>query len=188
MQPLRGTPAYWEKTLRDLHTMVRQMGKPTFFVTFSAAEMRLPELIEVMKAQQGEQRDFSGLDRNEKWKILRSNPVTVILKCIHSLQGKRVDTLMTAIILSPAQPIGPVQVYFYRVEFPARGSRHIHMLVRIKDVPAFEDPEAQTNVTKFIGCHITFLMRDEKEDSVLHKIVSEVQVHSRNPSQNLQET
>ncbi|KAJ8358092.1 hypothetical protein AAFF_G00035120 [Aldrovandia affinis] len=38
MQPLRGTPAYWEKTLRDLHAMVRQLGKPTFFVTFSAAK------------------------------------------------------------------------------------------------------------------------------------------------------
>ncbi|KAJ8361678.1 hypothetical protein AAFF_G00432110 [Aldrovandia affinis] len=31
---LRGTPAYWEKTLRDLHAMVRQLGKPTFLSLF----------------------------------------------------------------------------------------------------------------------------------------------------------
>ncbi|XP_062338207.1 uncharacterized protein LOC134036985 [Osmerus eperlanus] len=31
MQPLRGTPAYWEKTTRDLFAMIRQLGTPTFF-------------------------------------------------------------------------------------------------------------------------------------------------------------
>ncbi|KAJ8372306.1 hypothetical protein AAFF_G00290920 [Aldrovandia affinis] len=61
MQPLRGTPAYWEKTLRDLHAMVRQLGKPTFFVTFSAAEMRWPKFMAVIKAQQGEEGTFQGL-------------------------------------------------------------------------------------------------------------------------------
>ncbi len=40
MQPLRGTPAYWEKTQRDLFAMLRQLGTTTFFCTFSAAEMR----------------------------------------------------------------------------------------------------------------------------------------------------
>ncbi|KAJ8353098.1 hypothetical protein AAFF_G00109120 [Aldrovandia affinis] len=89
MQPLRGTPAYWEKTLRDLHAMVRQLGKPTFFVTFSAAEMRWPEFIAVIKAQQGEEGDFSGLDWNEKCEILQSNPVTVM-----RMFEKRVDALM----------------------------------------------------------------------------------------------
>ncbi|CAI5694816.1 unnamed protein product, partial [Oreochromis niloticus] len=52
MKPLRGTPAYWEKALKDLHAMVRQLGKPTFFLTFSAAEMRWPEVVEVIKTQQ----------------------------------------------------------------------------------------------------------------------------------------
>ena len=78
MQPLRGTPAYWEKTLKDLNAMVRQLGKPTFFLTFSAAEMRWPEVIEAVKAQQGEQVDFSQLDWNAKCEIFRSNPVTVM--------------------------------------------------------------------------------------------------------------
>ncbi|KAJ8406876.1 hypothetical protein AAFF_G00291520 [Aldrovandia affinis] len=97
MQPVRGTPAYWEKTLRDLHAMVRQLGKPTFFVTFSAAEIRWPEFIAGIKAQQGEEGDFSGLDWNEKCEILWSNPVTVM-----RMFEKRVDALMTDLILSPA--------------------------------------------------------------------------------------
>ncbi|KAE8287245.1 hypothetical protein D5F01_LYC15214 [Larimichthys crocea] len=177
MQPLRGTLAYWEKTLKDLNAMVRQLGKPTFFLTFSAAEMRWPEVIEAVKAQQGEQVDFSQLDWNAKCDILRSNPVTVM-----RLFEKRVDTLMTNLILSPAQPIGEVEDYFYRVEFQARGSPHIHLLVWIKDAPEFGDLQDDSVVIKFIDQYITCQMPDPNADPELHKIVSEVQVHSRNHS------
>lgn len=174
MQPLRGTPAYWEKSLRDLHAMVRQLGKPTFFITFSAAEMRWPEVIEAVKAQQGQQVDFSTLDWNEKCDILRSNPVTVM-----RMFSKRVDALMTDLILSPAEVIGAVEDFYYRVEFQARGSPHIHMLVWIKDAP--EDPES-SNTIKFIDRYISCQMPNFEADPELHRIVSEVQVHSRNHS------
>ncbi|KAE8277087.1 hypothetical protein D5F01_LYC25124 [Larimichthys crocea] len=177
MQPLRGTPAYWEKTLKDLNAMVRQLGKPTFFLTFSAAEMRWPEVIEAVKAQQGEQVDFSQLDWNAKCDILRSNPVTVM-----RLFEKRVDALMTDLILSPAHPIGEVEDYFYRVEFQARGSPHIHLLVWIKDAPEFGDLQDDSVVIKFIDQYITCQMPDPNADPELHKIVSEVQLHSRNHS------
>ncbi|KAK0151948.1 ATP-dependent DNA helicase PIF1 [Merluccius polli] len=176
MQPLRGTPAYWEKTLRDVHAMVRQIGKPTFFLTFSAAEMRWPEIVEVIKAQQGELGDFSELDWNAKCDILRSNPITVM-----RMFEKRVDALMTSLILSPAKPIGEVEDYFYRVEFQARGSPHIHMLVWIKDAPEFED-DPDSVVVKFIDEYISCKMPDPERDPELHKIVSEVQMHSRKHS------
>ena len=88
MQPLRGTPSYWEKTLRDLQAMIRQLGNPTFFCTFSAAEMRWPEVITAIKAQQGEEVVFSELDWTTKCEILRSNPVTVM-----RMFEKRVDAL-----------------------------------------------------------------------------------------------
>ncbi|XP_069378951.1 uncharacterized protein [Paralichthys olivaceus] len=175
MQPLRGTPAYWEKALKDLHAMVRQVGKPTFFLTFSAAEMRWPEFIEVIKAQQGESVDFSQLDWNAKCDILRSNPVTVM-----RMFEKRVDALMN-LILSDAQPIGQVEDYFYRVEFQARGSPHIHLVVWIKDAPEFGE-DKDDEVCKFIDQHVTCQMPDPNADPELHKIVSEVQMHSRNHS------
>lgn len=64
MQPLRGTP-YWEKTLHDLFAMLRQLGTPTFFCMFSAAEMRWPELKTAIK-EQGESVNISELDWYEK--------------------------------------------------------------------------------------------------------------------------
>ncbi|RXN35590.1 replicase helicase endonuclease [Labeo rohita] len=176
MQPLRGTPSYWEKTLRDLQAMIRQLGTPTFFCTFSAAEMRWPEVITAIKAQQGEEVDFSELDWTTKCEILRSNPVTVM-----RMFEKRVDALMTHLLLSPAQPIGEVEDYFYRVEFQARGSPHIHLLAWVKGAPEFENQSDQ-EVCDFIDRYITCQLPDPTTDPELHKIVTEVQLHSRKHS------
>ncbi|XP_074549060.1 uncharacterized protein LOC141807175 [Halichoeres trimaculatus] len=177
MQPLRGTPAYWNKSLKDVHAMLRQIGKPTFFLTFSAAEMRWPEVIEVIKAQQGQTLgDISALDWKAKCDVLRSNPVTVM-----RMFEKRVDSLMADLILSPARPIGEVEDYFYRVEFQARGSPHIHMLVWVRNAPVYGE-DTDWVVCQFIDKYITCQMPDPETDPELYNIVSEVQVHSRNHS------
>nr|XP_055049553.1 uncharacterized protein LOC129435076 [Misgurnus anguillicaudatus]XP_055049554.1 uncharacterized protein LOC129435076 [Misgurnus anguillicaudatus] len=176
MQPLRGSPSYWEKTLRDLQAMIRQLGTPTFFCTFSAAEMRWPEVITAIKAQQGEDVVFSELDWMTKCEILRSNPVTVM-----RMFEKRVDALMTHLLLSPAQPIGKVEDYFYRVEFQARGSPHIHLLAWVKDAPEFESDSDEV-VCGFIDRYITCRLPDSTTDPELHQIVTEVQLHSRKHS------
>ncbi|XP_026121819.1 uncharacterized protein LOC113104031 [Carassius auratus] len=176
MQPLRGTPSYWEKTLRDLQAMIRQLGNPTFFCTFSAAEMRWPEVITAIKAQQGEEVVFSELDWTTKCEILRSNPVTVM-----RMFEKRVDALMNHLLLSPAQPIGEVEDYFYRVEFQARGSPHIHLLAWVKGAPEFENQSDQV-VCDFIDRYITCQLPDPTTDPELHQIVTEVQLHSKKHS------
>ncbi|KAI4881835.1 hypothetical protein NFI96_007838, partial [Prochilodus magdalenae] len=173
MQPLRGTPAYWERTMKDLFAMLRQLGIPTFFCTFSAAEMRWPEMITTIKRQQGESVDFDELDWVTKCEIIRSNPVTVI-----RLFEKRVEALMKDLILSPAQPIGEVVDMFYRVEFQARGSGHIHCLFWIKDAPEYGKDDDRT-VTAFIDKYISCQLPDEQTDPELHNIVKEVQSHSR---------
>lgn len=92
--------------------MIRQLGTPTFFCTFSAAEMCWSKVITAIKAQPGEQINFSKLDWMMKCEILQSNPVTVM-----RMFEKPLDALMTHLLLSPAQPVGKVEDYFYRVEF-----------------------------------------------------------------------
>ncbi|KAL1268546.1 hypothetical protein QQF64_033909 [Cirrhinus molitorella] len=128
MQPLRGTPSYWEKTLRDLQAMIRH------------------------------------------------NPVTVM-----RMFEKRVDALMTHLLLSPAQPTCEVEDYFYRVKFQARGSPHIHLMAWIKGAPEFENQSDQV-VCDFIDRYITCQLPDPTTDPKLHKIVIKVQLHSRKHS------
>ncbi len=88
---------------------------------------------------------------------------------------------MTHLLLSPAQPIGEVEDYFYRVEFQARGSPHIHLLVWIKDAPEFEQ-DSDGDVCDFIDRNITCQLPDSSADPELHRIITEVQLHSRNHS------
>ena len=45
LKPIRGTPPYWASTKNDVLSMIRQLGVPTWFCSFSAADMRWPELI-----------------------------------------------------------------------------------------------------------------------------------------------
>ncbi|XP_013855915.1 uncharacterized protein LOC106511716, partial [Austrofundulus limnaeus] len=175
MQPLRGTPAYWEKTTKDLFAMVRQLGTPTFFCTFSAAEMRWPEVITAIKRQQGEEVDFEGLNWSEKCDILRSNPVTAM-----RMFDKRVEALFRDLLFSPAQPLGEIADYFYRVEFQHRGSPHIHGLIWLKGkVPVVDEDDDQT-VCDFVDRYISAQLPDPDREPELHKKVSEVQKHSRN--------
>lgn len=176
MQPLRGTPAYWEKTTRDLFAMIRQLGTPTFFCTFSAAEMRWPEVIEAIKTQQGEEVNFDELDWSTKCDILRSNPVTTM-----RMFDKRVEALYRDLILSPAQPLGKVVDYFYRMEFQHRGSPHIHCLIWVEGAPVFEEDDDQT-VCDFVSKYITAQLPDPHAQPELYKKVTEVQIHSKNHS------
>lgn len=156
--------------------MLRQLGTPTFFCTFSAAEMRWPEVITAIKAQQGEQVNFEELDWPTKCHILNSNPVTAM-----RMFDKRIDALVRDLLMSPAHPIGEVIDYFYRVEYQARGSPHIHLLAWIKDAPKFDEDDDAT-VCAFIDKYITCQLPDPVKEPVLHKTVKEVQMHSMNHS------
>ncbi|KAF1381252.1 hypothetical protein PFLUV_G00151700 [Perca fluviatilis] len=176
MTPLRGTPAYWEKTTKDVFAMIRQLGTPTFFCTFSAAEMRWKEVITAIKNQQGEQVNFDELDWSSKCDILRSNPVTTM-----RMFDKRVEALFRDLILSPAQPIGKVVDYFYRLEFQNRGSPHNHCLIWVDRAPVFE-VDSDQKVCDFVSRYFTAELPDPITQPELYKKVTEVQMHSKNHS------
>ncbi|KAL3987884.1 ATP-dependent DNA helicase PIF1 [Sarotherodon galilaeus] len=139
-----------------------------------AAEMRWPEVIEAITRQQGEQVNFEGLDWSAKCDILRSNPVTTM-----RMFDKRVEALFRDLLLSPAEPLGKVIDYFYRVEFQHRGSPHIHCLLWVEGAPVFEEDDDQT-VVDFINKYITAQLPDPHKQPELYKKVTEVQKHSKN--------
>lgn len=45
LKPVRGTPAFWQAAQKDLMAMVWQLGIPTWFCSFSAADTRWPETL-----------------------------------------------------------------------------------------------------------------------------------------------
>ncbi len=88
---------------------------------------------------------------------------------------------MRDLIMSPARPIGEVIDFFYRVEFSYVALRTFTCLFWVKDAPEFEKDQDQMFVI-FIDKYISCKLPDPNKDPELHRIVSEVQMHSRNHS------
>ena len=176
LQPIRGTPSYWQSAQKDLFAMLRQLGIPTWFCSFSAAEFRWADMINVFLKQQGDKRQAENLDWTEKSKVLKSNPVTVARMFDH-----RFHAFLRDVILSPANPIGQVIDYFYRVEFQQRGSPHMHCLFWVKDAPKLKEDGPDT-VCNFIDQYVTCKLPSKSDDLELHDIVTCVQQHSKHHS------
>ena len=177
MQPIRGTPSYWQTAQKDLFAMLRQIGIPTWFCSFSAAEFRWNATIEAILRQQCDNREVDEMNWTEKCEILRSNPVTVARMFEH-----RFHIFLRNVIMSPAEPIGKVVDYFQRVEFQQRGSPHMHCLFWIEGAPKL-DEDGETAVCEFIDRYVTCEIPLEDEDADLRKIVLDVQQHSKKHSQ-----
>ena len=174
---IRGTPAYWEKSKRDLFAMIRQLGIPTFFVTFSAADRRWIEIDNAILISQGKQPMSEEQHKNMTWEqhcdIIMSNPVAAA-----RMFQQRVHTFINDVIMSEANPIGKVRDFYYRTEFQQRGWPHIHMVVWVENAPRYNE-ESEDEVIEFIDKYISCEVPPESDEE-LHEIVTSVQTHSKN--------
>ncbi|XP_069106088.1 uncharacterized protein [Argopecten irradians] len=175
LRPIRGTPPYWQATQKDLFAMLRQLGLPTWFCSFSSAEMRWTDIIESILKQQNDKRNVNDLDWKSKNDILKSNPVTVARMFDHKFHK-----FLKEVIMSNAEPIGKIKDYFYRVEFQQRGSPHTHCLFWVEDAPKL-DKDDDREVVEFIDKYITCEMPLDCQ-SEMYDIVSSVQQHSKRHS------
>lgn len=48
LRKLRGSPPYWESAKKDVFAMIKQLGVPTWFCSFSAAETRWVPLLQCL--------------------------------------------------------------------------------------------------------------------------------------------
>ena len=65
---------YWEKTLKDLCAMVKQLGIPTWFASFSAADRRWTEIAKSIVKMQGKELPEE-CDWSTHCEIINSHPV-----------------------------------------------------------------------------------------------------------------
>ena len=174
LKDVRGTPAYWQKVHYEVLAMIRQLGIPTWFLTLSAADMKWPEVIQIIARQYGtilSDEQVSSLSWEEKCNWLRRNPVTAARHFQYCL-----DLFWNDFIKSKAKPIGEVVDFMIRIEFQARGSPHAHTIVWIKDAPKFGTDRVE-EVVEFIDKYQTCAIPDN--DPELHDLVQlQSHVHS----------
>ena len=83
--------------------------------------------------------------------LIQSDPVT----CVWHFDYQ-VNQFPTKFLLSSAEPLGKISVWFYRVEYQQRESPHIHMLVWSEGAPQFHidnDEQLTAYNDKIISCH-----------------------------------
>ena len=128
--------------------MIRQLGPPTFFVTFSAGErLWIPlltalEKLNIDKQAQGESQ------ASYRHRLLRSDPVTTVRYYLHRFQSVK------RLLRKDKSILGNVQDFFFVTEFQTRGSQHDHGLLWIENAPIL-DKDTDLCIEKFVDAYIS---------------------------------
>ncbi|XP_021192740.3 uncharacterized protein LOC135116561 [Helicoverpa armigera] len=135
MKSVPNSVQYWASRKRDLFAMLRQLGKPTIFLTLSANEVRCLILLNLLLKLSNKYpgKVAEDLNTSERCNLVSDDPVTC---CIYF--HKLVGTLMN--MLKAKQSYNPfgqyfVKDYFFRIEFQHRGSPHAHILLWLNNDP-----------------------------------------------------
>lgn len=133
LRQIPGSPPYWPKFKYEVVAVVKQLGIPTWFMTLSCADLRWPELLQIISRSSSTNmtdEEVNALSYDEKCRLINFNPVIVAKHFQY-----RVETLFTEVLLSNANPIGKILYYALRIEFQMRGSPHLHALIWTSDCP-----------------------------------------------------
>ena len=155
----------------EVVAMVKQLGIPTWFMTFSCADLRWPELFQIIARTQGKNmsnEEVDALSYIDRCSMLNLNPVIVAKHFQY-----RVETFFTEVLLSNANPIGKIVYYALRIEFQMRGSPHLHALIWTSDCPKLTSDNKQAYID-FIDKHVQGYLPDKQEDPQLHELVKTV--------------
>nr|XP_029715803.1 uncharacterized protein LOC109402861 [Aedes albopictus] len=129
---------YWQQRKRDVFAMIRQLGKPTMFLTVSANEIRWPHLLEILqKLANGCNEPAAANIRTQLTALQRATLVSEDPVTCCAYFNKFVNVLMQLLSSSRYSPFGKFYVvdYFKRIEFQHRGSPHAHILLWLANDP-----------------------------------------------------
>ena len=172
LKNVRGSPPYYQRTFYDLLAMIRQLGTPTWFFTLSAADMKWPDMIQIIARQYGvsySDDDIAALSFDEKSNWLRRNPVTAARHFQY-----RLNSFFQDVLKSKAKPLGEIVDYAIRVEFQSRGSPHVHCVLWVKDAPKYgvdSDEDVCAFIDQYVSCAIP------ADDCKLKELLLMVQQH-----------
>ena len=166
---LRGSPPYFQAQKKRCLAMIRQLGKPDLFATFSAAEKNWFELGEQIfntltddeKINLYKSDTFIGLSEPMKSKMIQDN---FVLMCYHF--DRRIKKILS-FLRSEAHVLNSFRVkdFFMRIEFQQRGSPHVHMLLFLENKDGKSPEEVFTDPKDLAQWLDTIISSDSPTDS-----------------------
>ncbi|EDS42392.1 conserved hypothetical protein [Culex quinquefasciatus] len=186
LKSIPNSALYWQIREKDLFAMIRQLGKPTVFLTMSANETHWPELLKILyKLSDQENRidltePMEQLTALQRAVLVSEDPVTC---CLYF--NKLIEVILLILGSKTHSPFGKYYVvdYFKRIEFQHRGSPHCHAVLWLANDPKepasehmpatlelintitsirFEDLPTQTATKQVHRCTFTCTKRGEK--------------------------
>ena len=161
---LRNSPVYLEKRKKDVFAMIRQLGLPTWFGSFSSADTKWLDLLKVLgnlnDGKNYSEEELEHMSWHEKTRLVQRDPVT----CSRFFDY-RVQQFIRIVLKSNFHPIGKISYYFYRVEFQQRGSPHIHILIWIENALIYKK-DSEEKIVEYIDKHVSCSKTIEFEDLV----------------------
>ncbi|XP_058839321.1 uncharacterized protein LOC131694833 [Topomyia yanbarensis] len=138
MKSIPNSVQYWYRRKQDLFAMIRQLGKPTMFLTLSASETQWPLLLKQLHKLSNH---YNGIDLTEPLRelnayqratLVNDDPTTCCL-----FFNKLVDVIMHILSSPRFSPFGSHYVidFFKRIEFQHRGSPHAHIMLWLANDP-----------------------------------------------------
>lgn len=108
---LRNSPAYLETRKKDVFAMIRQLGLPTWFMSFSAADTKWNDLIRALgilnDGKEYTDAEINDTTWNEKSKLVQKDPITCTRYFDH-----RFRVFLNSVLRSDHHPIGIVKDFF----------------------------------------------------------------------------
>ena len=158
LKKVRSSPAFWQQKQRELMSMIRQLGCPTFFLTLSAAETKWTELLRILKQILDDVKlsveEVLEFQWSERADLIRRDPVT----CARYFDHRSKE--LFKVLRSEVSPLGKLTDYYLRIEFQHRGSPHVHSLLWVQDAPKYGHNPLH-EVIEFIDRTISCALPDE---------------------------
>lgn len=151
---LRTSPDYYDQLKKSVFAMLRQLGTPTWFFTFSAADLHWYDLL-VALAKTVDGKDISEeeakeMSYDEKNRLIASDPIT----CARFYRN-RMEAFRTNVLQNCPDVLGGFVDDYIRDEFQQRGTPHSHGVGWPKDAPMYgRDPDEVVieYIDKYIQC------------------------------------
>lgn len=133
--------------------MIRQLGKPTAFMTLSANEIGWPDLLTLLHKLAEEKEDVQNFIASELSFIQKSSLINNDAVTCAIYFNKLVNVIMTILQSKKFSPFGKFRVinYFLRIEFQHRGSPHAHILLWLDNAPTDILGEEQKQAIEMIN-------------------------------------
>ncbi|XP_054016841.1 uncharacterized protein LOC128897145 isoform X2 [Hylaeus anthracinus] len=78
MRNIRGSASYWRRCCPELIVMVRSLGPPTWFATFSCNDLNWPDMLKAFLISEGRSSEEAGnITFTDRLKLVQRYPVVV---------------------------------------------------------------------------------------------------------------